>query len=201
MTQDRHQDFFDQLAQEWDLSFTAEDLERLTHIVDRLGVEPGMNVLDLGCGTGIMFDLLRRKVGPEGSVTGVDFSIEMAVKAHRNFPFPNVTVVDGDASSLPFRDAVFDMAVAFASFPHFSNQHEVVHEIHRVLGNGSRCYIIHLVSSAEINEFHHRLGGIVEHDEMPAADSLRAMFSDSQFQNIEIQDHAGLFLASAVNSR
>ena len=201
MTHDKHQAFFDKLAQEWDLRFTTEDLERLTHIVDRLGVEPGMDILDLGCGTGIMFDLLRRLVGPEGSVTGIDFSIEMAVKAHRNFPFANVSVVDGDASLLPFKDAVFDMAVAFASFPHFSNQHEVVHEIHRVLSNGARCYIIHLVSSAQINEFHHRLGGIVEHDKMPAAENLRAMFADSRFQDVKIHDHTGLFLASAVSSR
>ncbi len=201
MTHDPHQEFFDQLAHEWDLSFTTEDLERLTHIVDRLGVKPGMHILDLGCGTGILFDLLRRLVGPEGSVTGVDFSIEMAVRAHRNFPFSNVNVIDGDATSLPFRDAIFDMAVAFASFPHFSNQHEVVHEIHRVLCDGASCFIIHLVSSAEINEFHHRLGGIVGHDEMPLADNLRGMFADSRFQDVKIRDHAGLFLASAVNSR
>ncbi|MFH2048819.1 MAG: methyltransferase domain-containing protein, partial [bacterium] len=77
-----HQAFFDKLAAEWDLMFTAVDLEFLSHIVDGLGASEGMDILDIGCGTGILFDMLRRKVGPEGSITGVDFSFEMAQKAH-----------------------------------------------------------------------------------------------------------------------
>ncbi|HKK21203.1 MAG TPA: methyltransferase domain-containing protein, partial [candidate division Zixibacteria bacterium] len=83
MSHDKHQKFFDDLAAEWDLMFTAEDMERLTHIVEKLKVNSGMDILDLGCGTGILFDMLRRMVGDSGSVTGVDFSYEMAQKAHR----------------------------------------------------------------------------------------------------------------------
>ena len=201
MTHDQHQSFFDALAAEWDLRFTAEDLERLGHIVDRLGAEEGMDILDLGCGTGILFDMLRRRVGAEGSVTGIDFSLEMAVKAHRNFPFANVNVVDGDAVNLPFRDSTFDMAVAFSSFPHFSDQHEAVHAIHRVLNDGAHCHIIHLVSSREIAEMHHAAGGIIENDEIPSEERLRDMFADSRFEDVVIKDHPGLFLASAVNTK
>ena len=141
---DKHQVFFDSLAEEWDLNFTAEDLERLSHIVEQLGVEKGMDVLDLGCGTGILFDMLRRKVTESGSVTGVDFSYEMAQQAHRNFPFANVNVIDADAVSLPFDDSTFDMAVAFAAFPHFSDQQRAIDEIHRVLKDGRKFYIIHM---------------------------------------------------------
>jgi ubiquinone/menaquinone biosynthesis C-methylase UbiE len=36
------------------------------------GVEPGMNVLDLGCGMGDVSLLAAKLVGPTGSVTGVD---------------------------------------------------------------------------------------------------------------------------------
>ena len=133
MSHDPHQEFFDKLAAEWDLDFTAEDLERLAHIVDTLGVKPGMDILDLGCGTGVLFDMLRRRVTDTGSVTGVDFSFEMAQVAHRNFPFPNVNVVDADVLALPFGDSTFDMGIAFASFPHFANQQVALHEVDRVL--------------------------------------------------------------------
>ena len=107
---DPHQEFFDNLAAEWDLRYTAEDLERLYRLVNRLPITEDMDLLDLGCGTGILFDMLRRRVGPGGLVTGVDFSIRMAQKAHRNFPFSNVTVVDADAARLPFQDSSYDMA-------------------------------------------------------------------------------------------
>lgn len=198
---DEHQAFFDQLAAEWDLMFTAEDLERLSHIVDKMGVEKGMRIMDLGCGTGILFDLLRRKVGASGSVMGVDFSIQMLKKAHRNFPFPNVNVVDADVTNLPFGDDTFDMAVSFSAFAHFSNQQRALNEADRVLKNGSKIYIIHLVSSKEIADRHHKIGGVVEHDEIPAAEKLRKMFASSKFSEVAIEDHPGLFLATAVNSK
>ncbi|MEW6411180.1 MAG: methyltransferase domain-containing protein [Candidatus Zixiibacteriota bacterium] len=198
---DKHQEFFDSLAAEWDLMFTAEDLERLTHIVDLLGVNKGMQVLDLGCGTGILFDILRRKVSDQGSVTGVDFSYEMAQKAHRNFPFSNVNVVDADAISLPFADSTFDMAVAFSAFPHFSDQQKAIDETHRVLKSGAKFYIIHLISSRELSEVHHRIGGVVKNDEIPTEKRLRDMLNTSKFSNISIEDHPGLYLAIAVNSK
>ena len=196
---DKHQAFYDALAAEWDLMFTAVDLDFLSHIVNRLKVEPGMNILDLGCGTGILFDLLRRKVGDSGCITGVDFSIEMALKAHRNFPFRNVNVVDADATMLPFKDDVFDMAVAFSAFPHFSDQQKALQETHRVLKPDAMFYIIHLVSSKEVSEIHQRAGGVVEHDEIPPEEKLREMFETSCFKKISIEDHTGLYLASARN--
>lgn len=198
---DKHQEFFDRLAEEWDLMFTAEDLERLIHIVDSLGVPENIDILDIGCGTGILFDMLRRKVGPEGSVTGVDFSFEMAQKAVRNFPFPNVNVVDADAVALPFADSTFDMAVAFSAFPHFSNQQLAIDETHRVLKEGGRFIIIHLESATEIAQLHQRIGGAVEKDELPADDKLREMFEASKFTDISISDHTGLYLAQAINTK
>lgn len=201
MSHDKHQAFFDLQADEWDLMFTAEDLERLSHIVDGLGAQEGMDILDLGCGTGILFDMLRRKAGQSGSVTGVDFSLEMAQKAHRNFPFANVNVVDADAIMLPFADSTFDMAVAFSAFPHFSDQQRVVDETHRVLKPMTKFHIIHLISSKELSELHHKIGGVVEHDEIPPATKLREMLNSSKFTDVTIDDHPGLYLASAVNSK
>ncbi len=199
MSHDKHQQFFDLLAEEWDLMFTAEDLERLQHIVDQIGVEPGTDIIDLGCGTGILFDMLRRQVGPGGSVTGIDFSLKMVQKAHRNFPFANVNVVDTDVTCLPFKDSSFSMGVAFSAFPHFSDQQQAIDELHRVLKNGAKFYIIHLISSREISEIHHRVGGVLAQDEIPSEGKLRDMFTNSAFTDIKIDDHPGLYLASAVN--
>ena len=201
MSPDKHQEFFDLLAAEWDLMFTLEDMERLSRLVEGLGAKEGMDIIDLGCGTGILFDMLRRKVGPSGSVTGVDFSLQMAVRAHRNFPFFNVNVVDGDAVSLPFADSSFDMGVAFAAFPHFSDKQQAIDEIHRVLKPGARFIIFHLSSSEELSDIHHQIGGVVEHDEIPSAARLHEMFNSSRFSNLTIDDYPGFYMASADNNK
>ncbi|MCP4686210.1 MAG: methyltransferase domain-containing protein [bacterium] len=201
MSHDKHQGFFDSLAAEWDLMFTAEDLERLSHVVDKLVVTEGMDILDLGCGTGILFDLLRRRVGSSGMVTGVDFSIQMAQKAHRNFPFDNVSVVDADARNLPFAESTYDMAVSFAAFAHFSDKKRALSEIDRVLKPGAAFYILHLQSSLELAEEHNRIGGIVQDDKLPTADELREMFAASNFEQVHIEDNPGLYLAKAVNAK
>ncbi len=198
---DPQQAFFDKLAEEWDLSFTAEDLERLSHLVDTLGVTRGMDILDLGCGTGVLFDLLRRKVGPDGSVTGVDFSSEMTRVAHRNFPFDNVKVVEADACHLPFVDSAFDMAVCFAAFAHFSDKQQCLSEVDRVLGPDSKLFIIHLQSSRDLAEQHERIGGPIANDCLPNEQELRSMFEASHFSEVHIEDNPGLYLASAVNRK
>jgi len=198
---DKHQEFFDNLADEWDLMFTSEDLERLTNIVSNLNVSEGADILDLGCGTGILFDMLRRIVGDNGSVTGVDFSFEMAQKAHRNFPFSNVNVVDADATSLPFADSTFDMAVAFSAFPHFSNQQRALDETHRVLKKDGRFIMIHLESSRELSDIHHKIGGVLKNDLIPPENKLRTMFDNSKFVDVKIEDYPGLFMAIAKNTK
>ena len=198
---DPHQAFFDNLAAEWDLQYTAEDMERLSHLMDKLGVQPGMCVLDLGCATGILFDILRRKVGSDGLITGVDISIAMAERAHRNFPFDNVTVVDADACCLPIQDSTYDMAVSFAAFPHFHRKDWALSEVCRVLKEGAKYFIIHLASSKELADQHHEEGGVLANDELPSEADLRRMFAESCFEDVQIEDHPGLFLASAVNAK
>ena len=144
---------------------------------------------------------MRRKTGVSGSVTGLDFSIEMAQAAHRNFPLPNVNVVDADVICLPFQENCFDMAVASASFPHFSDQQVAIDEIHRVLKEGARFYIIHLSSAEVVAKKHHQIGGVIEHDTIPPEDKLTQMLMQGHFRDISIEDHAGLYLATAINSK
>jgi ubiquinone/menaquinone biosynthesis C-methylase UbiE len=71
--------------------------------VAALELRPGETVLDLGCGTGLGFSMLRRGVGPEGRVIGVDFSREMLHRARLRIDrgrWSNVETVESDLSSM-----------------------------------------------------------------------------------------------------
>jgi SAM-dependent methyltransferase len=69
-------------------------------VVEALPLQPGQVVLDVGCGTGLCCGLLREKVGPRGTVIGIEESPEMAAVAREHIAregWRNVTVVQSPA--------------------------------------------------------------------------------------------------------
>ena len=69
--------FFDRCAPTWDADMIKSD-EIIGKILDNAEVDAGMDILDVACGTGVMFDYyLQRGVA---SITGIDIAPEMANK-------------------------------------------------------------------------------------------------------------------------
>ncbi|MEZ5738941.1 MAG: methyltransferase domain-containing protein [Burkholderiaceae bacterium] len=71
--------------------------------VERLRLIPGQRVLDVGCGTGLSFALLRERVGDRGVVYGCEQSPEMAELARRRIVrhgWTNVHLVEQPAHEL-----------------------------------------------------------------------------------------------------
>lgn len=69
--------------------------------VEELGLNDGDRVLDVGCGTGLNFPHLRKRIGPSGHIVGVDASAAMLARARRKFePSENVDLLRGDAGKL-----------------------------------------------------------------------------------------------------
>jgi len=78
-------------------------------------VEPGMAAIDIATGTGKVAASLGDRVGPLGTVLGVDLSPGMIARArHAYAERANLEFVTGDAMALPAADASFDAAtIAF----------------------------------------------------------------------------------------
>ncbi len=192
---DKRREYFDAFAEEWDKMFTAEDLEVLSFLIESFDIKKNDKIVDLGCGTGVLFDLLRRRVGPEGMVVGVDLSEEMVKKARKNFPFKNIMTIDADAEMLPLKSDLFDVAVSFAAFAHFTCQERVMEEASRILKKGCKFHIIHLLSSKELDTYHLKAGGPVADDHIPPLERMKEIFSQGNFVDVSIIDHPGLYLA------
>jgi SAM-dependent methyltransferase len=88
-------------------SFTKGTANEVAFLVDELGLEPGMRVLDVGCGPGRHARALAER-GIE--VVGVDISRRFVELAARDAP-PGATFLRADARALPF-DAEFDAAIS-----------------------------------------------------------------------------------------
>jgi ubiquinone/menaquinone biosynthesis C-methylase UbiE len=65
------------LGAEWLIRDTREREERCSMMLANLGVEPGMTIVDMGCGNGFYSIPLAKMVGPEGMIFAVDVQPEM----------------------------------------------------------------------------------------------------------------------------
>jgi SAM-dependent methyltransferase len=81
-------------------------------LLDRVGVEPGMELLDVGTGSGGTIAIPAARRG--AVVTGVDLTPELFDDARRRAADADVEVdwVEGDAEALPFEDGRFDLVVS-----------------------------------------------------------------------------------------
>ncbi len=77
-------------------------------VVDALPLQPGQVVLDVGSGTGLCAGMLREKVGPDGTVIGIEESPDMAAVAREQIArqgWHNVTVVQAPAEEAEIPEA------------------------------------------------------------------------------------------------
>ncbi len=80
----------------------------MRNLLDRIGVQPGANCLDMGCGPRGATRVLSERVGPSGRVVGLEYNPEFAAIARHMAP-SNVEIVEADAYATGLADAQFDL--------------------------------------------------------------------------------------------
>lgn len=107
-------------------------------------LRPGEHVVDLGCGAGVDAILAARRVGPGGTVTGVDLLPEMCERARRHAALAgvdNVTFVEGEIEALPLADGVADVVLSNGVISLSARKARVFRESRRVLRPGGRLCV------------------------------------------------------------
>ena len=147
----------ERLADPWQHVDSSEDPDHLIRILeergaipelaelrsrwlDFAGVRPGYDVLDLGCGTGVVTRDLAERVGEQGRVVGIDPSRHFIREAIRRAKAQGlegrIEFRYADGADLPFTDGSFDMVVASAVFCHIAEGLHVMAEMTRVARSG-----------------------------------------------------------------
>ncbi len=104
------------------LSMLARTLDPGTfRLLERVGVEPGMHVLEMGAGTGSVSAWLAERVGPQGRVMSTDIDLRF----HADMP-PNVIVRQHDAARDRLPAQHFHLVHARAVIQHIPERVEVL---------------------------------------------------------------------------
>ena len=173
--------FFDHLAPQWDADMIRHE-DVITKILDLGNVTAGVDVLDVACGTGVLFpDYLARDVA---AVTGIDISPQMAKIAGEKYP--QVEVVCGDVEETTFSKQ-FDCIMVYNAFPHFPDPAHLIEVLAGLLKPGGTLTIAHGMSRAQIDRHHEGKASKVSVGLMHE-DDLEALFTKYLTVTAKISD-------------
>ena len=169
-------EFFDRCAPFWDADMIKSD-RIIGKILDNAEVGPDMDILDVACGTGVLFDYyLERNVA---SVTGIDIAPKMAEIAQGKYAdTPKVEVICGDVEEYAF-NRKFDRVVVYNAFPHFPYPKRLIKVLAGLLKEGGRLTVAHGMSREAIDNHHSGAASKVSNGLM-TAESLKRIF-DTHF--------------------
>lgn len=163
-------------------------------ILEELEKEPFRDLLDVGCGTGPMIELLAAKY-PEKKYTGLDLTPKMIEVAAAK-KLPNATFVVGDSENLPFKPNSFDAVICANSFHHYPNPEKFFAGVRRVLRPGGRLVLRDYTSFAPViwlmNHVEMPLAHLAGHGDVRAytLKQVRAMCDEAHLEVVALERRA-----------
>lgn len=140
--------FFDRLAPQWDADMIRSD-EIIAGILDNAHITAGVSVLDVACGTGVLFpDYFDRGIT---DLTGIDISPKMVRLCAEKFP--QTPVICGDVEDYAF-GRKFDRIMVYNAFPHFPEPERLICRLAELLNPGGILTVAHGMSRAQIDRHH-----------------------------------------------
>ncbi len=132
-------------------AYKLEDPARLTwlppaEVVQRLALQPGVKVADIGAGTGYFSIPMARAVGATGKVFAVDVQPEMLAMLREKLSGAgapaNVSLHQGDATHVPLPDASVDLVFFANNWHELETYPAVLQEARRILAPGGSIAIV-----------------------------------------------------------
>jgi ubiquinone/menaquinone biosynthesis C-methylase UbiE len=124
---------YDTTATIYDKRYAEEQAAKVEAALKHVKIEEDWLILDVGCGTGILFDYIADQ---SDGVVGLDFSKKCLLQAKeriRNKRLRDVQLIQADADNMPFHDEVFNAVFAMTILQNTPSPSETLAEIKRVL--------------------------------------------------------------------
>lgn len=143
-------DFFDDLAPQWDEDMVRND-SVINEILDYADITQGKRVLDVACGTGVLFPYyMERNVK---KITGVDISKKMIEIAKTKFKDSDIELINSDIEEVSLINK-YDCCMVYNAFPHFFDRKKLLECLAEKIIAGGRLTIAHGMSREKVNRHH-----------------------------------------------
>jgi ubiquinone/menaquinone biosynthesis C-methylase UbiE len=124
---------YNRIARIYDRQYAEEQEAKIDAIPPHLCLNEKSLVLDIGCGTGILFPNIAHKVQ---SITGVDASLRLLKKAkNRTKNFSNIHLICADSDYLPSKESAFNVVFAITLLQNLPNPIATLKEVERISQN------------------------------------------------------------------
>jgi ubiquinone/menaquinone biosynthesis C-methylase UbiE len=142
---------YDLTAQLYDMRYTEEQELKYKTALERLNIARNNKILDVGCGTGLLFSHVAAETQ---TVVGVDISGKLLLQAkERARNFRNVHLVQADADHLPFKDNYFSVVFAFTVLQNMPDPLETLKEIKRIAERDAPIVVTGLKKAFSLDAF------------------------------------------------
>ncbi len=135
----RNKDFkFDKRAASYDDGFEGKLSKRFYNLLlNRIELEQGAAVLDVGCGTGTILKRLSERT----NINGCGIDVEENMVAEAKSKCPNMDISVSSCTATPFDSCQFDVVTACMAYHHFDDKAGFAREASRILKTGGYLYI------------------------------------------------------------
>ena len=155
--------------------------------LSHLTVADDANVLDVGCGGGANVARMLNRC-PKGMVTGIDYS-PVSVKKSSELNAAAIAakrcnILEGNASTLPFKNGVFDLVTAFETVYFWPNIEECFRGVRHTLKEGGRFAIVNEDDGLTGNN--EKWEKLIEGMHTYTPDELRTHLTNAGFRDIAV---------------
>jgi len=120
---------YDLTAHLYDMRYAEEQTAKIEAAMKNINLEKHNSVLDVGCGTGLLFGYVANKAR---IIVGLDISRKILSQAREHAKkFPNVHLICADADNMPLKENIFDHAFAVTLIQNMPNPLKTLNKVKR----------------------------------------------------------------------
>ena len=190
--------FFDEYAKNWDF-MREEHPAKLCHLIELSGICQGMNVLDVGSGTGVLLPYLHCAIGNTGTISAIDFSASMLKKAKEKFgDVPGISFYVADIMRCSLLKNTYDSVICLNFFPHLGpKKEEYLEKMYSVLRWGGSIVVMHDISRDKVNQIHGKCQAVKDHV-LPAAFIVEGMLKKAGYHHVIGVDNEEMYFVKGI---